>query len=310
MTISEAIQSGIDILLTYSIDSAQLDAEVLLLAAFNSPSHTKNWLYTHLDEQIPEKIHNTYSAYILRRCKNEPVAYITNTKAFFGLDYYVDEHVLIPRPETEMMVEYTLKYFRNNLAIAEKLRNEKIYLIDVGTGSGAIAISVASHLQHNAQTESCFIIATDVSQAALEIAQKNAQDNNVHNSITFLHGDLFEPVLSHYHDALQNSPVIVTANLPYLSEKDIKNAPADLAFEPLLALYSEEQGLSHYRRLLACISQQVTPENSFIVLLEHHQHQTSLLHQIITSILPHAKYNTVRDAAGLLRLTIVDTEQE
>lgn len=231
MKINQLLYQSTKLLESQKIPSPLLDAEVLLTFVLKKP---REFILAHPDYQLTQKQINNFNKLIQRRALHEPIAYITNQKEFFGLDFYIDENVLIPRPESELLVELVMNITSarmNGFAPPKKI-------IDVGTGSGCIAISLAKNLP---ETE---IIATDISPAALKIAQKNSQTHNTKN-IKFLQGDLLTPAKDYI-----NKEVTVVANLPYLSKKLYDSSPRSVQdFEPFEALESGDDGLDHYRRL-------------------------------------------------------------
>jgi len=202
-----------------------LDAEVLLSHTLNKP---KSFLYTYPEKKLTQAQVRKYKSLISRRAKHEPVAYITGHKEFYGLDFYVNQHTLIPRPETEALVEKIIK-------------NKDIHSIaDIGTGSGCIAIALA---KNNPKLN---IYAIDISSKALTVARKNAKAHKVKN-ITFKQGNLLEPIKNIKLDA-------IVANLPYLSEKVYKKNYQHLKYEPKQALYAGKDGLDYYKKLLKQIN--------------------------------------------------------
>ncbi len=172
-----------------------------------------------------------YSVLTGRRLRGEPVAYITGHKEFMGLDFYVDSAVLIPRPETELLVEHALK-----------LMPPRPVAIDVGTGSGAIAVSVA---YYNREATLC---ATDCSAAALAVAGRNCLRHGVGDRVSLHPGDLLQPLSGRL---AAGGVDLIAANLPYIAENDLPGLPGGVRmFEPRLALAGGEDGLAHYRRLV------------------------------------------------------------
>ncbi len=218
--------------------SPLLDAEVLLAYALGI---TKETLYRYPDRELSDDEESRFNKYVARRTKGEPVAYITGHKEFFGLDFLVDKRVLIPRPETEMLVELGLDEITNDqLPMTNKL------LIDVGTGSGAIAIAIAT--QCRMQNVECRMFATDISKDALEVAKENAKRLGVSDRIKFLHGNLLEPVFNSTFYTLHSS-LLITANLPYLTEMQWSHSPS-IQYEPKQALVADNAGLACYETLL------------------------------------------------------------
>lgn len=205
MTIKQALKQAAQKLAAAGIDSSALDADILLSFVLKKP---KEFLYTYPEKILTKNQLTRFNQLINRRAKHEPVAYLTQHKEFFGLDFYVDKNVLIPRPLTESLVEQVIK----------EVGNKKVVIADIGTGSGCIAIALKKHLPQ------ATIYATDISAAALLVAKKNARKHRV--KIKFLQGNLLEP--------LKNKKIdIIVANLPYLNKNQIKN---ELTFEPKIAL--------------------------------------------------------------------------
>ncbi|SMC05176.1 release factor glutamine methyltransferase [Sulfobacillus thermosulfidooxidans DSM 9293] len=177
--------------------------------------------------QITQSLLQKYHAAVSRRVKRVPFHYITGTREFMGLTFHVDPRVLIPRPETEHLVERVLR----------DASHESLTIVDVGTGSGAIAVSLAHFGSPLWQ-----IIATDVSQEALHVAKENAKKILSHGEIRFVHSDLLS--------ALKGPIDIVVANLPYVADTQAQHLMPELSYEPDLALYASDQGLSIIRRLI------------------------------------------------------------
>lgn len=243
MKIKEALYWGKKELQGIS-SSAQLDAEVLLGFVLRQPL---SFLLTHNEENLSPLKHWSYRRLIKKRKKGVPVAYITRHKEFYLLDFFVNENVLIPRPDTEILVEETIKFIKSRLSAVN------CQLLDVGTGSGCIPIAVLKNIPD------LRAIATDWSGAALKVAFKNAKKHGVNHRIQFVKSDLLELV---YPFLIKNKPLIVTANLPYLppgyAEKN-----SNLIYEPSIALYAEEKGLSLYFKLLHQLKS-ISPEAIFL----------------------------------------------
>ena len=170
-------------------DTPRLDAEVLLAHALKK---NRTWLYRYPEKQLEPSQQNAYAGLIARREKREPVAYIVGHKEFFGLDFQVNSHVLIPRPETELLIEVTLQKANDKLCeepVKSKIQNpkSKIVIADVGTGSGCIAVSLAKHINQ------ATIFAIDISPEALNVARQNAARHQVSNQISFFKWRLAGP---------------------------------------------------------------------------------------------------------------------
>jgi release factor glutamine methyltransferase len=204
---------------------AQRDAETLLL---NLTGKNRAWLLAHLDEEFGGCKSIGYSQLIERRLAGEPIQYITGECEFYGLPFRVNRDVLIPRPETEHLVEKVLDL----AAVFEQPR-----IVDVGTGSGAIAVALA-HTLPSAQ-----VTALDLSKAALSLARENAERNDVAERVRLLEGDLLLPVAGEKFE-------FVVSNPPYVAEEDRDTLAVEVRdFEPGLALFAGADGLNIYRRL-------------------------------------------------------------
>ncbi len=207
-------------------ERARADAETLLMHVLE---RNKAWLLTHGDEHLPQAAYDRFADLIERRYCGEPIQHLTGETEFFGLPFRVTRDVLIPRPETEHLVEKVLE-------LAAHFHHPRI--VDIGTGSGAIAIALASKLPH-AQ-----ITATDLSEPALAIARDNAARNGVQPHIRFIQGDLLAPVSGQTFD-------IVVSNPPYVPHTDRALIAVEVReFEPALALFGGDDGLDVYRSLI------------------------------------------------------------
>ena len=206
-------------------ERARRDAEVLLLHLIQ---RDRAYLIAHPQDMLSSEGAVRYYALVERRAAGEPIQYITGETEFYGLQFHVDRNVLIPRPETEHVVEKVL-------SLAAKFERPRI--VDVGTGSGAIAVALACKL-HNAQ-----ITAIDLSAPALAIARGNAELNGVADRVRFLEGDLLAPVAGEQFE-------IVVSNPPYVAESDRDTLAVEVReYEPALALFAGG-GLDIYRRLI------------------------------------------------------------
>ena len=210
---------------------ARKDAETILLQVLTGSDPTRNraWLLAHSDFLLTPEAAAEYRALIQRRLAGEPVQYIAGEAEFYGLSFHVTRHVLIPRPETEHLVEKAI-------ALAGGFSAPRI--LDIGTGSGAIAVALAVHLPHAS------ITATDLSSSALAIAQSNARRNGVDSCIRFLAGDLLAPVSGEQFE-------IIVSNPPYVSAADRASLDVEVReYEPPPALFAGDDGLAIYRRLI------------------------------------------------------------
>jgi release factor glutamine methyltransferase len=241
-------------------DRARRDAETLLLHHIGK---NKAWLMAHDDEEYAGCSSIGYSALLERRRKGEPIQYLIGECEFYGLPFRVTPDVLIPRPETEHLVEKaialaTLLDSRTHLgapSISRPLRNgwettnpnQPTRILDIGTGSGAIAIAVATHLPN------AIITATDISEAALSIARENAARNHVSNRVRFLQGDLLSPVAAEQFE-------IIVSNPPYVPDTDRALIAVEVReHEPHVALFGGNDGLAIYRRLIPAAHNALVP---------------------------------------------------
>lgn len=222
-------------------DRARLDAEALLLHVLG---RNKAWPLAHADEQLSGIQSARYAVLLERRLSGEPIQYITGEAEFYGLPFRVTPEVLIPRPETEHLVEKVIELAANY---------PEPRIVDIGTGFGIIAVTVAHHLPH------ALIAATDLSSSALAIARENAKRNGVAGRIRFLEGDLLAPVSEGQFE-------IVVSNPPYVPEADRGSLAVEVRdYEPALALFAGEDGLEVFRRLIPAAFAALTP-GGFLVL--------------------------------------------
>lgn len=235
-----------------------------------------------------------FNHYVTQRKRGAPLAYITGHKEFFGLDFIVNRHVLIPRPETEGLVEAVIES-----GIMDNKLGEKILLIDVGTGSGCIPIAIIKTLkQKNIKT-----IGIDISKSALKAAKQNAKKHNV--DITFLHGNLLGPLLLNHISIQSYSHLIITANLPYLSESLHASEPS-IQHEPRAALVAKDNGLFFYKKLLNQIKTIVMCYGLNITcFIEVDPSQSEPLTLYITSLFTTAKIEIKKDLAGQDRVICI-----
>ncbi|MEK9151351.1 MAG: peptide chain release factor N(5)-glutamine methyltransferase [Patescibacteria group bacterium] len=242
--------------------------------------------------------------FFLRRLNREPVAYITGRKEFYGRDFVVTSDTLIPRPETEHMVELVLNETESRVKDQGSGSGRKILIADIGTGSGNIIISIASELMRSHArcsirnaTFTFTLHASDISADALAVAKQNAARHAVDGIIGFHEGDLLAPV----QDAIAAADeLIIAANLPYLSE-EIYQAAEDTvkSFEPRSALLSGKTGLDHYDRLL---DQTASLSKPVILFLEISPEQAPLLQASLATRFPHATVSVFQDLSGQDRI--------
>lgn len=283
MTIYHTLKYGTTILKKTS-NSPALDAEILLSFVLKKD---RTFLFTYPEKKLSTAQWREYKELIARRKKHEPITYITHHKEFYGLDFYVDRRVLIPRPETEALIEKTIKYIKakykisrhSEVALGDRripphilgdpsvgrysdLLQDDFVICDLGTGSGCIAIALAKNLP-NAK-----IYATDISKKAISVAKINAKKHKVLKRIKFIHSDLFAKIPARIKFD------IIVANLPYLSIKKYQATTPDIKkYEPKLALYGGKNGTEIYQKLLGQVKQHLKPNGK--IFLESNNHPFS-----------------------------------
>ncbi len=239
-TVGELLKRASEILRERGSRSPRLDAELLLVHSLGLKSRVE--LYTNFDRPLTDEEVEAYRQLIIRRAKGEPVAYITGKKEFFGFEFSVERGVLIPRPETELLVEVVYTYLKER---------EGLTVVDVGTGSGCIVLTL---YKLTGGKHSFF--GTDISKKALEVAQENRERLGC-SKVQFLKGNLLSPV---------DFPVdVVVSNPPYIPIADKRLEREVLKFEPAVALFGGETGLEVIERLIAQASKKLKP-GGFIAL--------------------------------------------
>ncbi|HHW28987.1 MAG TPA: peptide chain release factor N(5)-glutamine methyltransferase [Syntrophomonadaceae bacterium] len=249
MKCRELLIKGTELLKKRGINSPRLDAEVLLASAWG---RERADLLIFSEDQVPKEAELVFYDLLKQRSNGIPVAYLTGKKEFMSLDFYVNSDVLIPRPETELLVERVLEFLTmldKPLQTAKRDMtpdyaigvDEEHLLADVGTGSGAVAVSLA---YYNPKVK---VAAIDISHKALQTAARNAEHHGVNRRVRFLQGDLLTPLLE---QGLIGMGTVVAANLPYIPTADLPDLPVDVQYEPKNALDGGKDGLEHYRRLI------------------------------------------------------------
>lgn len=300
-TIKQALSEAIVKLKKNEIPTPQLDAEVLLAHTLHK---SREYIISHPKEKLSESLITSYALLVTRRSRSEPIAYIVGHKEFYGLDFFVTKDTLIPRPETELLVEEALVLLRSML---RSMLHKNIFVIDVGTGSGNIIISLIKSLSLKSEIGNLKFIAVDPSRKALEIAQNNSQKHNVSEKITFLGGRFLNPLMHDPSIEIQNSTIIILANLPYLSKNIYNSSPTSVKdYEPKESLLSSNDGLDHYRKLFNQIRLLAVEQRLPVVaFFEISPEQKSLIIREIKSHLPNASIRFKKDLAGKWRLVTV-----
>jgi release factor glutamine methyltransferase len=270
-TFAEAIESATALLAPSA--TAQRDAELLLL---HVAGITRADLLTHPERELTERQSNHYQAAITRRAHHEPVQHILGKQEFYGRDFIVNRLVLIPRPETEHLVEAALG-----------IRPEPERILDIGTGSGILAITLALELP------AATVTATDISAAALAVAQRNAEQTGAGERIQFVISDLFAALGDERFDCIVSNP-------PYVATSEVLE-PQVREYEPAAALYAGEDGLAIYRRLIPEAIGHLAPGGHLLLEIGHGQRD------VLEQTLAQSGFEDVRfvnDLQGIPRVAI------
>ncbi len=261
-------------------DSPRADAQLLLAHALGT---SRDWLVAHTDARMDPVLGERFEGYVRRRSCGEPVAYILQAAWFYGREFTVGPAVLVPRPETEHLIDEALAHLRGASGNSPRL-------LDIGSGSGAIACTLAAELQ------GAEVTGTEISPTALDIACENARRLGVASRCEFILGDLAVPVRGRRFDA-------VLANLPYVPTAQIAPAPDPVSFEPRLALDGGADGLDLYRRLLPGLAASLQPGG--LVLLEAAPASMAALAALASDAFPNGTVSIGSDYAGLERFVRV-----
>ncbi len=245
--------------------------EALLIASFVLESSPEK-IISQLDKKIKLSHFKKIIKLSKKRSQNWPLAYLTGTKSFYNLDFIVNKNTLIPRPESELIVDQIIKNDFDNT-------NQETIIIDIGTGSGCLIISLADILKNKGRIS---FYAIDISQKALKIAKKNAKKHKLRKAIKFLRGNLLKPIRHKLKNIKKESHVIIIANLPYLSKEEVKKEPS-IKHEPQRALYGGKDGLEYYKKLWSQIKKIKEKNNkiNFTVYQEINDWQKDKLEKII-----------------------------
>lgn len=226
MTIREALVRGTEILNNAGVETPGADAGVMLCHIINCD---RAFLYAHGGDVFDNNAAEKFTFYLQKRCSGMPVQYITGKQEFMSLEFHVTPDVLIPRHDTEILVETVMKY-------AHSLKRG-IRILDIGTGSGCIAVSLARYIRN------CLVVAVDISQKALDIARFNAIKNGVCRSIEFVRSNLFENISFECFDIIVSNPPYIKPDVIMQLRREVKD------FEPINALDGGLDGLMYYRRI-------------------------------------------------------------
>jgi release factor glutamine methyltransferase len=281
-TIHQALEQATLSLTQASQTNARLDAQLLLSYTLHTE---RSFLYAYPEYVLTPEQEQYYQALIERRSRGEPIAYLTGQTEFYGLDLLVDRRVLIPRPETELLVEAALNACRKMFDAGCTP-----IIADIGTGSGAIPVTLAV-----LEPRLPYLYASDISTDALDVAHLNCVRHHVEGRVRLLHGDLLAPL---------PEPVdILTANLPYIGTDELEELPLDVrAYEPHLALFSGPLGLNLMLRFFQEVKRSQKLKEGAMLLLEIGYRQREALISMLQEIWPHAILTFTKDFAGWNRV--------
>ncbi len=265
MKIKESLKQAVATLKQANILTKELDAELLLEHVLKKHGFDKVKINAYPETEIDTRDQNSYFSLINRRAKKEPVAYLIKHKEFFGLDFYVDQRVLIPRPETEILVEEAL-----NIIKKKAYYNDKVKVLDVGCGSGCIAITLKKTLQTRFPNllKQVKIEASDISNVALEVTKINLKKHHLEKKIRLHESDLLKDIEGQYD--------LICANLPYLSKKDYSEVDQDVKlYEPKKSLKGGDEGIELYLKLFDQLPKHL--QKGAELLIEIHPYQKEML---------------------------------
>jgi release factor glutamine methyltransferase len=274
VSVADALDRGIACLADSS-ESARADALLLLAHALR---RSREWIVAHPEERPSEEQLTELVRLCERRRSGMPIAYLLGSAGFYGREFLVNESVLVPRPETEHLVEDAIRFIRDRSGAA-------LRVLDVGIGCGAIACTVAAET-------GAIVDGTDVSSAAVAVADENARRLNLAERCRFYHGDLAVPVAQNRYD-------VVIANLPYVPTSALPTLPNPAAYEPREALDGGPDGLTLYRRLLAQIPALLKP--NALLLCEAAPATIGRLTSMVRITLPSFSISVAHDYSGLDR---------
>jgi release factor glutamine methyltransferase len=299
LTIKEALAWAEDYLNRYEVPDAKTEAEYLLTHLLNCK---RSGLYLNFNQAVDYYELQRFVDFVERRIKREPSQYIIGEQEFWGLPFKVNKDVLIPRPETEILVEEAVEAVNCKLLNVNNRRKQinsisqftvhssHFTILDLCTGSGCIAIALAKEIPDSK------VYATDVSARVLAVAKENAERHNVADRITFLNGDLFEPL-----NGLNIKADIIVSNPPYISEKMMKMLQPEVKdYEPVAALYGGGDGLDFYRRIISEASAYLAQGGHLI--LEIGYGQAEEIKKLIEQSNAFGDISITKDFAGIDRM--------
>ena len=283
MTLAQALQQSAYVLNINGVEDCHIEARMLLGHVTNLSSVQ---IYTEPERTLSREDEDILKKLVARRLKHEPAAYILKHKEFYGIDFYVDYRVLIPRPETEILVDAALKF-----AGSHRYLTRPLSVADIGTGCGAIAISIALNLPGSK------VYATDTSPSALEVARLNCRHHKVAEQVILLTGDLLQPL---------PEPVdLIVANLPYIKNSEFPDLGPEIAgFEPIMALDGGESGLDCIQKLLQQVRDKINTGGCLLLEIGHDQEKD--VRRLIHTYLNGLNFRFIADLNCIKRVVKID----
>ena len=279
MTIKEVFKNSVSKLKQQNIQDSFLKAKIIIASVLNV---NKEYLLTHEDKELEKKAINRINKDIHRLIKGDPIQYIIQKQEFFGLSFFVDKNVLIPQPDTEVLVEEVIK-------ILKKTNNPKI--LDLCTGSGAIAVSLKKNMPQSK------IIATDISKKALKIAKRNAKKH--FSEIQLIKSDLFKKINQKFN--------LIVSNPPYIKTKAIKTLDKEVQKEPHIALDGGQDGLKFYKQIIEQAYKYLEDNGHLCLEIGYDQKE-----EVINLIKQNGNYKNInlkKDYAGNYRVIICNKKE-
>ena len=283
MTLEQAIKKATEYLTRAGVISARLDAELLLAHIIGKD---RTWIFTHVHDDLDTGNETAFQQLVDRRARREPLQYILGIQEFCGLSFKVTPDVLIPRPETELLVEAAAAFLKNA---------SRPTIVDLCTGSGCIAVTLAK------ESGSARIFAADRSAQALAVARENANIHGVAGQIRFLEGDLFQP----FEELdIEEQIDVITANPPYIEARELASLqPEGRDFEPEMALISGPEGTEIHQRIIARAPAFLRKNGALI--MEMGIGQAEKVSAMADASGSYAKPEILKDLAGIDRVIIL-----
>ncbi len=280
MNLKETLNATGETLIKTGSPDAKLEAEVLIRHVLGIDRAT---FFRDLEEPVTDSDRQKLDDLVVRRLRREPLNYITGFREFYGLSFEVSDSVLIPRQETELLVETVI-------SLAQSRPKPEMKICDVGTGSGAIAISLAVHLPF------AEITAIDISQSALEIADANRRTHGVYNRVALRRGNLLEPV--------DFKPEIIVSNPPYIPMGDLSLLQSEIQYEPRVALDGGTDGLELVRGLLSQSLDKVSSTGAILFEIDSSQENSARI--LAREYFPNSDISVLDDLSGSSRAILIE----